>query len=306
MKINNSFKSEINNLKQIYSINAHDSYIKQISIFPSGNLISVSNDYSIKIFNDKFEILQIIKNAHDDIIYDVDIKDEYNFITCSTYIIKIWFKKEIKVTKYILKQVINNAHYNIISKIIFNSNGNIISCSYDKSVKIWEENNINKYQCITILKHISWVYSILILEDLNILISSGSNGTKFWNINNYEFITFIENAFCYNNNSLKRIDKERIIVGGCDGLIKIISISKKIIIKEIINEFWCHSICSIQNKNIFLIGGNGNDIKIYRNDNYECIQTIEYAHEGHIYGIILLKDGTIASFFKEVIKIWSF
>ena len=50
-----------------------------------------------------------------------------------------------------------------------------------------------------------------------------------------------------------------------------------------------------------------NDIRIYRNDNYECIQEIKDAHNDTINGFIELKDGSIASFSNdETIKIWSF
>ena len=85
------------NLKQINSINPHYDSIKVISKLPSGNLISVSNDKSIKIYDNKLNIIQSIINAHDDYINDIDIKDENNFITCSSdKSIKIWIKKYLK------------------------------------------------------------------------------------------------------------------------------------------------------------------------------------------------------------------
>ena len=63
----------------------------------------------------------------------------------------------------------------------------------------------------------------------------------------------------------------------------------------------------IEDKGIFLVGGKSNDIRIYRNDNYECIQKIKDAHNWFIYGFVELKDGSIASFSDdESIKIWSF
>ncbi len=64
------------------------------------------------------------------------------------------------------------------------SNGNLISCSGDKTVKIWEENN-NGYKNIITLYHSDRVFSILLLEDKNILITTGNEGTKFWNTTNY-------------------------------------------------------------------------------------------------------------------------
>ena len=63
----------------------------------------------------------------------------------------------------------------------------------------------------------------------------------------------------------------------------------------------------IENKGLFLVGGVSKDIRIYRNDNYECIQEINDTHNDEIKGFIELKDGSFASFSKdETIKIWSF
>ena len=62
----------------------------------------------------------------------------------------------------------------------------------------------------------------------------------------------------------------------------------------------------IEDKGIFLVGGESNDIRIYRNDNYKCIQEIKDAHNDSILGFIELKDGSIASFsFDKTIKIKS-
>ncbi len=302
------------NLKQINSINPHYDSIKVISKLPSGNLISVSNDKSIKIYDNKLNIIQSIINAHDDYINDIDIKDENNFITCSSdKSIKIWIKKYLKGYVYnsysfTLYQNIKDAHKDKITKVIYCSNGKIISSSWDKTIKIWEENKDNNYNCIQILKHSKWISSILLLNDKNILISSAKDGTKFWNLTNYKCINHIQETYCENNNSLKRLDEERIIIGGnIDGIMKVISIKEKIIIKRIKNEFKCLGICVIENKGVFLIGGESKEIKIYRSDNYECIKIIKDAHYDFINGFIQLKDSSVASYgVDKSVKIWSF
>ena len=80
-------------------IQPHYDTVHSISIFPSGNIISVSYDKSIKIYDSKFNNLQEIPNAHDNFINYVYIKDEYNFVTCSwDNNIKTW-KKKIKKKK---------------------------------------------------------------------------------------------------------------------------------------------------------------------------------------------------------------
>ena len=315
-KENKTIKKNIINFpnfefKSINSINPHTKSINSISKFPSGNIISVSSDQSIKIYDKNLNIIQDIINADGYCINYVSIKDENNFVTCSNELnIKIWNKKinkQLLKEEFILNQIINYAHNDWINKVIYSLNGNIISCSMDKTIKIWQEKN-NIYQSIKILKHNNPINSILLLEDKNILISLGKDGTKFWNLNNYEMIIHIKEAICCHRDACKRIDKERIIIGGdIDGIIKIISINEYKIIKEIKNEFLCFGICTIEEKGIFLTGGKSQEIRIYRTDNYECIKIIKDAHNDEIYGIIELNNGTIASYgYEETIKIWSF
>ena len=110
------------------------------------------------------------------------------------------------------------------------------------------------------------------------------------------------------NQALCRLNDDIIVVKakGTTSL-KLISISKKEIIKTIDNPFHCYGISLIEDKGIFLVGGESKNIRIYRNDNYECIQEIKDAHNDNIKGFIELKDGLIASFsYDQTIKIWSF
>ena len=180
----------------------------------------------------------------------------------------------------------------------------------DKTIKIWKENN--NYENIKILKHSGWIESLLLLEDKNILISSGLDGTKFWNyneINNINLIKEFKETYCGWNQALCRLNDDIIIVRGQKETtsLKLISISKKEIIKTIDNPFTCLGISLIEDKGIFLVGGYSKNIRIYRNDNYECIQEIKDAHNDSINGFIELKDGSIASFSDDqTIKIWSF
>ena len=275
--------------------------------FSFRKLIFTSNDESIIIFDIHFNILQNIPNAHDKGITYIEIKDENNFITCSyDKSIKSWIKNnnEFKINK-----IIKNAHDNIITKVIYCSNNNLISCSRDTTIKIWKENN--NYENIKILKHSNWIFSLLLLEDKNILISSGWDGTKLWNyneINNINLIKEFKETYCEWNQGLCRLNDDIIIVRGKGTTsLKLISISKKEIIKTIDNPFTCWGISLIEDKGIFLVGGVSKDIRIYRNDNYECIQEIKDAHNDYIRGFIELKDGSIASFsVDQTIKIWSF
>ena len=292
----------ISDLQIKKSIKAHKNFINSISVFPSGNIVSVSTDKSIKIYDKDFQILQKIENAHIEAIVYVDILDENNFITCSNNI-KFWNKKD---TIFIEKNTIENAHNEEIRKIIHFSNYNLLSCSRDKTIKLWEINNNNKYENTTTLVHSDRVNSILLLENKKIIVSSGIDGTYFWNTINYENIFFIKETYCGWNEGIKNIDDDRIIVKGKDcNLLKVISISQKKVIVEINNPFQCNAIGLIKEKQLLLIGGRSKNIRVYRFDTFECIQIINDAHENDIRGFTSLNNKTICSFSKDkYIKVW--
>ena len=67
------------NLQNINTIQPHKDWIRAVSTFPSGNIISVSKDQSIKIYDINFDIIQCIENAHDDFISYVDINLSASF-----------------------------------------------------------------------------------------------------------------------------------------------------------------------------------------------------------------------------------
>lgn len=116
--------------------------------FPSGNIVATFNGFII-IYDIDFKEIQKIENAHKDLIHYVDIKDDYNFVSCSDdFSIKTWIK--IK-DKFQLNKVIIKAHSNFINKVKYYKDKYIISCGYDGSVKIWKENE-NGFEIISIWK----------------------------------------------------------------------------------------------------------------------------------------------------------
>ena len=305
IKINKKVQLTECNLKKKSTINADKNSISSVSVLPSGNLVAVSYSKSIKIFETNYNLKQNILKAHDDTIRYVDIKDDNNFVTCSSdKNIKTWIKVNNKFKRNLN---ILNAHENIINKVIYYSNNNLISCSNDKTIKIWEEKTSN-YQLIKTLNHSDYVYSVLLIQDK--LISSGNDGTKIWdsiqNLENIKQINYFEKAGCDWGNGLSKIDEDRIIIGG-EEIIKIISLKEEKIIKEIKIPFDCYGIKVIENKGIFLIGGNSKDFMIFRSDNYELLNIIKDAHNDSIKGFIELNDDSIGSFSNDkTIVIWSY
>ena len=305
----NKTQLKLLNLTKIKTINAHNDSILYLTIFPSGNSISASKDNSIKIWDSFFNLIQIIKNAHEGWILSLNIKDENIFASCSIdKNIKIW--KKDNDDKFILNDIINNAHNNAISKILFYNHLTLISCSYDGNIKFWNKIMNNKFSCIQILTHSNWINSMILINEKNLLISSGLDGTKIWNLKNLQCINFIKNAICqYIGNNLCLIDNGNkiIIGGGNDKIIKIYSFNENKIIKEIDNDFICWGICYLKEKGVFLIVGKSHHLKIYREDNFELIQNFNEFNIDDICGITELKNGLLAVYsLDNTIQLYSY
>jgi WD40 repeat protein len=293
-------------LKLVQTKKIHDHHINCIAIFPSGNFISVSSDKSIKIYSPEIDMLQTIPDAHSDWIYFVSVQNDNNFVTCGDdKIIKTWYRKK---EDFEINTKIENAHISTIYKVIYYLKDKLISCSKDSTIKIWQKYN-NFYQNLTTLKSgDDEINSILLIEDKNILISGGLQGTKIWNLIDFSTIANLEETYCGYWNVLCRIDKDKFIVNNkTDNSLKIISIKEKKKIKEIVHSFDSWGIKFIKNKGLLLVGGDSKDIIIYRNDDYKIFQIIKDAHESSILGFVQLNNGKILSYgYDNVINVWSF
>ena len=254
-------------LSLIIKVIANKDSVNTFGVVSCNEIISVSSDKSITVFDKFFHVFQKIEKAHDRTIFDISIKDKNNFATCSgDKSIKTWKKSEDG--KYKLNQSINDIHEDDIHTIIYLEDNTIISGSKDQKIKILKFKN-NEYHCDRIIAQDDKIYSLLNLEE-NLLISSGLNSMNFYNLQNLSPLINKIEAYCYGKNALQRIDDKRIVVGSRQ-YIQIISIEEKKIIKEIKNHFLVWAICVIREKKIFLCGGTSPDITLINSDNYEKI-----------------------------------
>lgn len=305
--MDNNEKNENKQLKLIKTIkDIHTGRINYVDCFPSGNLISVSDDYSINIYDKDFNIIQKIINAHNHGITFVNVKDEKNFVTCSgDKKIKTWKKEE---NIFIENIIISDAHNEKIFKVNYIKGDKLISCSEDETIKFWEKIN-EKYQNITSLQSKGRIYTFLYLEDKKIIVVGGDNGTIIYNMITFEIIKTFDDTFCGSWNSLIRIDDDRILVQTryINSMISVISIQGKCIFLLFLNEFQFLGIGLIKEKNIFIVGGMESMIKVYSSNDYYCIQTIQDAHDDYIVGFLVLENNLILSYSQDrKIKVWSF
>ena len=279
--------------------------VNSLKIFPEGKIVVVSNK-AITLLNEDLSLIKINESAHNDAITYVDIYDENNFVTCSyDKSIKTWIKTN---NGFSMNKTINNTHNDLIYKVIYDSKGKLYSSSYDDTIKIWELKN-GEYKNIKTLNHSNDVSSILLIEDKKMLISGGE-GIKFWNLNDYQIIKSNDNIYMSSNNCIERIGKNEIIV--CDENQKkllIFSIESFEIIKEINNIYIPVTIKLIDNKGLIFVSGENNgkyNLKIYRKDNLELLQTIENLNEIHSDFIELKNHSILSSSWNGTINLWNF
>ena len=286
------------------TINTNYDNIQYLTSFPSGKMISVLKEKIITIWDNKYNLFITLKEKYKDPINVycnlISIKDENNFATCySNFNLKLWRKESYKEYKTYL--IMEKIHKSLINDIIYPSNGNLITCSNDKTVKIWEKTNEKSYQCLTVIKQSDFINSILLFEDKNTLISSG---TRFWNYSNFQCYYYLKDDSSIYGSILCKIDNDIIIIGR--DKIKVVSISKKKVIKYIENKFNCRDICKINNKDLVIILDSHNDIRLYTTNNFEEIQFIGNIYFTPLLGISDLKNNSIALYsYDGKIHIWN-
>ena len=304
----NNEKNNILNLSLYLTISNHSDSVNFLTVFPSGKFISVSSDKSIKIYGPiSKKLILSIDNAHNSYITYIAIIDDNNFFSSSAdKTIKKW---NITGINYCLLDTLKD-HKDIINKIIYQNNtNNIISCSTDKTIKLWsklKEEPYN-YYCYKTFDNNHSIESMLEIENNNIITCSIEGDFKYWNLNLNKIIFSLNNVYCSNHNALDSINKDLYIIGGgYDGIMKIISLSKKNVVFEIENKTQVYSILILNNGDI-ITGGENKSIKIYQNKSYKLVKYINDAHDDEIIGLTLLKPGYIASYSDDaLIKIWKY
>lgn len=149
---------------------------------------------------------------------------------------------------------------------------------------------------------------MILCEDKNLLISSGAKATKFWDLLNLQCLAEITDGWADYENSMKRIDDDRIIVGGhSTGELSVISIKEKKIVEKLPYEYGCYGMGVDKNKEYFFLGGEDGIMFIYKIGNYELISVDGNAHSADINGFKTLNDGRIISWGSDnKIKVWSY
>ena len=278
------------------TINTNTERINDLGIFSKGNIVTVSSNLMIKIFDEKGEQITFLSNAHEKEIKCICIINNTEFLTGS-------LDKKIKYFKILNNKIIESesleGHENCIMKILYienNEQKKIISCGYDRLIKIWEKkmNKNIKFSCsITLYFHHSPVYSCIYLGNNNFVSCETNDYIFVWESKFYKINKKIPGTIL-SNNALKMIDSENFIIGGgSDKKIKIINIRNGNIKFEAITKCWVYAILITENY-IFDSGEKPFLIEI-RNKNLLFIKEINCLNNKSILAISNFKNILIIS-----------
>ena len=123
-------------LKRIIIIEAHTNFITSVFIFPLGNIFSVLDIKSIKIWDNNFNFIQTIEKHMEDIINTVTYSFNGNIISCSDdKNIKIW-KLNINVFHQLMEEPIHSIS---IILILLLKDKNILMSGGKYETKFWNK-----------------------------------------------------------------------------------------------------------------------------------------------------------------------
>ena len=170
-------KDKNNKYKEIKIFGEHSKSINSIIQLQTGEIISGSDDKTLKIW--KKYILSETLIGHKD--YVTDIIELTNNKICSSSSDKkiiIWERKNL-IDKFNLYQILES-HLDSIRTLIGLNDGRIISGSIDETIKIWVKNK-EKYECVdTLLINKAGVSKLVKINDENFVSCSWDKSIKIW------------------------------------------------------------------------------------------------------------------------------
>ena len=195
----------------------HTDCIDYIKILPDDRLLSCSEDGPINIYNKENYKFEYKINVGSGVVY-INTLSKNNIIACC-FDGKMRIYELKKDDSNLIKQL--EGHTDISLKVIKLEN-KLISCSRDKTMKIWEKNEEDDYNCIKsiIISDNSGKNTNILQINENKLVSSSveSSYIKFFDIKqNFEEITTIKDiSVNWSWNSMEIFNENILLIGGSD------------------------------------------------------------------------------------------
>ena len=301
-----------------------------ISQFPSGNFI-IHDEILAIIYDNNFKELQQIyifdidllqAKTHFPKIIKLIIKDDNNFIICTSYgSIKFYTKIN---GEFIFKNEIKDLD---LTNIYLTSNKDKLFALSNNTLHIFEENNdkdfiiqknislssIENENIITVLMGKKNT-DIMILEDKNILIVKQVNSIKFYNMTkNYELINTFKDKYII---GMERFEDDKLLIICNHNYFKIISIYENKLFYTIKTDIEVADVKYHKDKDMIIVGGTYtvntrlvhlcySKIQIYRNDNFLLVKEIKDKQYYNIEEINILSNGNLAICYGGAATFWN-
>ena len=168
--------------KCVQTLVGHSYRVRCLGILPNGQLISGSDDKTLKVWSNGKEIRTLNAKRRDVICLKVLTG---NRVASGT-------NKDIFIWDINTGECIRTlkGHTNWVKFLIEMSDGTLVSCSQDKTVKCWDLNN---GMCVKTLNgHTNLVFCILLLKSGDLASGSADTTIKIWNTSSGECIRTLE------------------------------------------------------------------------------------------------------------------
>ena len=157
-----------------------------VALLPNGNIVSGSWDNSIKVWDRlRGECLHTLQ-GHTSYIWGITVCPNGD-VVCASHdsSLRVWRVGNTPSAPYVCYQVLANAHAGSVHCVTtVPGTDDLISGGFDNIVKLWRRvNPTADYYCVrTFEGHSSFVVSVAVMDNLNIVSGSVDKTVKIWSL----------------------------------------------------------------------------------------------------------------------------
>ena len=262
------------------TLEGHTEKIVSLIELTSGQLVTGSYDYTIRIWNSNYDKEDIVIEEKSRILCLLEFEENKLLCGTSNNLINLYGINGL-IYEYLYTFVGHTLWINCLVKI---NSKYFASASNDTKIKIWDFYN---KKCIKTLEgHKDCILSLILLRRNNYLCSGGADLIiRIWDWENNQCLSILEGHEKWVK-CIFELDNEIIVSGSDDMSIKLWK--DNVNIKTLVGHTnSVRSFCQINNQ-FFASGSFDCTIKIWEINTWVCVQTLE-GHESNIINIITIK-----------------
>jgi len=281
----------------IKSLHEHDNPVRCLQPLPSGELVSGSEDKTIKIWD--LQIGRCIKTleGHTGSVLCLQLLPSGELVSGSMdKTIKIWDLKNGSCLQTL------QGHTDAVRYFQRLPSGDLASSSYDSTIKIWDLQSGN---CIKVLEgHEGSIYCMYLLSSGELVSGSEDETIKIWDLESGNCIKTLQGHTDGVRYLLQGLSVEELISCSSDYTIKIWDLKSGTCIKSMQEHAQSVSCLQLLPSGELVSGSEDKTIKIWDLESGNCIKTLQ-GHTNIVRCIKLLPSGELVSSSDDnTINVW--